>query len=307
MGIIESFIVIITIILLGVIFQRAKILNPIQIDGFGIFLIKLAMPCFLFNSTLQHDLHALLYTEYILSFSLSFVIIICITALLYYRTTSWLGLSIKMLAAGYPNAIIYTLPIITFLLKDPTAGVIGNILQIVVIQSIFMMVMTLLRHRERSLLKKIMMLITTPLIIAPTLGIICNVSHYSPPIAIVQIVQHIGNGATSIALFTFGLSIGEVRLHRETFNKPLLILVIIKNILHPLVAWVVGSYIFGLKDYWLYSLIIASSAPTAFVVYLLAKQFQIEEGLMKRTVAISSIFSLFSLLLITVFLQNIAR
>jgi predicted permease len=305
MGIIQAFVVIITIVLLGVIFQRAKILNAMQIEGFGIFLLKLAMPCYLFNSTLHHDLQALLYTEYILSFFLSFLIIISCIALIYYRKATPMGLSIKMLAAGYPNAIIYALPIITFLLKDPTAGIIGNILQIVVIQSIFIMTMSLLRHSEHSLLKKLTAVITTPLILAPILGIICNVYHLSVPNAIVQITQHIGNGATSIALFTFGLSIGEVQFNKKTFNKPLLALVAVKNILHPVVAWAVGYYIFNLENYWLYSLVIASSAPTAFVVYLLSKQFQIEEDLMKRTVAISSIVSLFSLLLITIFLQSI--
>lgn len=302
MGIIQSFIVIITIILFGVYFQRAKILNTIQIEGFGIFLLKLAMPCFLFSSTLQHDLQAILYTEYILSFFLAFIIVIAVVGFFYYQHTTKMGLCIKMLAAGYPNAIIYTLPIITFLLNDPTAGIIGNILQIVVIQSIFVMIMSFIRHREHSFWKKIWMVFTTPLILAPILGILCNVTNFSPPTAIVQITQYIGNGATSIALFTFGLSIGEVSFSRQALTKPLLILVAIKNLLHPLVAWLVGAYIFSLENYWLYSLIIASSAPTAFVVYLLSKQFQIEEDLMKRTVAISSIVSLFSLLLITIFL-----
>lgn len=300
----QEFIVIISIILLGVAFQRLKILKEEHIEGFGIFLLKIAMPCFLFNSTLQHNLQSLLYIEYILSFLLTFLIIICIITLLYYKHTTKIGLCIKMLAAGYPNAIIYALPIITFLLNDPTAGVIGNILQIVIIQSIFVMIMSFLRHSNDSFLRKILMIISTPLMLGPVLGIICNVVNFAPPATIVQITQHIGNGATSIALFTFGLNIGEVQLKYATFTKPLLVLVAIKNFLHPLIAWIVGKYIFNLNYYWLYALIIASSAPTAFVVSLLAKQFHIEADLMKRTVAISSIVSLFSLLLITIFLKH---
>lgn len=306
MGIIQSFIVIISIILIGVLFQRKKILNSSQIEGFGIFLLKLAMPCYLFSSLLHHDLNALLYTEYILSFCLTFLIIAGVIAAVYYKTKSPLALCIKMLAAAYPNALIYTLPIITFLLDDPVAGIIGNILQIVVIQTIFITIMNFVTHRDRSILHKIFMVITTPLILAPAAAIICNILQIPLPKFILDITQHIGNGATSVALFTFGLSIGEVELNKKTFNKPLLTLVAIKNILHPVVAWVIGKFIFGLEGYWLYSLVIATSAPTAFVVALLANQYKIEVDLMKRTVAISSMVSIISLIIITIFLQSIS-
>lgn len=305
MSLIQTFIVIVTIILLGVIFHRKNILNSTQIDGFGIFLLKLAMPCYLFSTTLKYDLKSLLYADYIFSFLVSFLTIIFIVAMIYYRSATRLALCIKMLAAGYPNAVIYTLPVITFLLKDPTSAIIGNILQLIVIQSIFILLMNIFRHREHTLLKKIFMVISTPIIIAPVLAIICNLTNFLPHPGVLQIAEHIGNGATSIALFTFGLNIGEVQFNRKTLDKPLLILIAIKNILHPIIAWIVGTYIFALKGYWLYSLIISSSAPTAFIVSLLAQQFQIEENLIKRTVAISAMFSLFSLLLITLFLQHV--
>lgn len=307
MGIIQSFIVIVSIILIGIFFQRKKILNSAQIEGFGIFLLKLAMPCYLFSSLLHHDLSALLYTEYILSFCLAFLIVAGVIAAIYYKTKSPLALCIKTLAAAYPNALIYTLPIITFLLDDPVAGIIGNILQIVVIQSIFVMIMNFISHRDRSTLQKILMVISTPIILAPIIAIICNIAQISVPKFILDITQHIGNGATSIALFAFGLSIGEVEFNKRTFNKPLVTLVAIKNIFHPIVAWVIGKYIFGLEGYWLYSLIIATSAPTAFVVTLLANQYKIEVDLMKRTVAISSMFSIISLIVITVFLQSMSQ
>jgi len=75
----------------------------------------------------------------------------------------------------------------------------------------------------------------------------------------------------------------------------LLLIVFIKNIIHPLVAFFIGNYLFHLDAYWLCSLMIAASAPTAFVVYLIAKQFSTEVDLVKRVVAISSIISLISL------------
>lgn len=306
MSILQSFIVIISIILLGILFQRTKILNATQIEGFGIFLLKLAMPCYLFTSTLQHDLSTLLYTKYIFSFIFAFIIITGIVAILYKDLPSKASLCIKILAAGYPNAVIYTLPVITFLLKDPTAGILGNILQIVVIQTIFVAIFSFLRHKEHSLLKKLWVVVTTPLILAPVLGLICNYWDLTVHAIPLQIAQHIGNGASSIALFSFGLTIGEVQFNKQTFTRPLINLVVIKNLIHPIVAFCVGKFIFGLHGYWLHALIISSSAPTAFVVYLLSRQFQIEEDLIKKSVAISSIFSLGSLLIIAIYLSKYA-
>ncbi len=179
-------------------------------------------------------------------------------------------------------------------------------MQLVVIQSLFIAIFSFLRHREHSLLKKLWMIITTPVLLAPVLGLIFNHWEIKVPAIPLNIALYIGHGASSIALFSFGLNIGDVALKKETFSKPLTSIIVIKNLIHPLIAFVVGKYAFGLNGYWLQALIISSAAPTAFIVYLLAKQYQIEEELMKQTVAISSIFSMGSLLLIALYLGNLS-
>ena len=59
-----------------------------------------------------------------------------------------------------------------------------------------------------------------------------------------------------------------------------------------------NDYIFHLEKYWFNSIIISSSAPTAFVVYLLAKQFSADAQFVRMAVAISSVVSLMLLVLI---------
>ncbi len=70
------------------------------------------------------------------------------------------------------------------------------------------------------------------------------------------------------------------------------------QIVHPIIAFYVGCKLFSLNGYWLNALIIASYAPTAFFVYIIAKQFSTDQHLIKMTVAISSMVSLISLVLI---------
>lgn len=65
---------------------------------------------------------------------------------------------------------------ITILLKDPTAGIIGNIIQVIIIQPIFIIICNIGNNKEKSLFRKISSALTTPLIIMPITGILLNYS-----------------------------------------------------------------------------------------------------------------------------------
>jgi len=295
----QSLFVVFAIIFIGIICQRRKILNQIQIEGFEVFLFKIAMPCYLFNSTLYHDLSTLFHANYIASYLLAFLAIAGLTVLLFRKVSSQSKLCIKILASGYVNTAIYTLPIISLLLKDPTAGILGNLLQIMIVQSTFIVILSFLNHKEKSIAKKLITIFSTPIIIMPLLGLLCNFLQFSPHHIIGQTIQNIGKGATSIALFTFGLTLGSFKFSKSNIDKTLLLIVGLKNILHPTIGFFLGNYIFHLEPYWLYSLIITTSGPTAFVVSFIAKQFNTEQELAKRAIAASSMVSLISLMIIT--------
>jgi hypothetical protein len=123
---------------------------------------------------------------------------------------------------------------------------------------------------------------------------------------IAQTLESLGSGASSIALFTFGLTLGSIKINKNNIDRSLVLIILIKNILHPIVAFCIGNYILHLETYWLYSLVIASSAPTAFIVYWIAKQFAIEQDLIKIVVAISAIVSIFTLVIITFILGKVS-
>jgi malonate transporter len=295
----QSLLVIFAIIGLGVFCQRTKILNEAQIEGFEIFLFKIIIPSYLFSVTLQHDLAMLLHPEYIMAYLLTFGLVALGVCFLFYKKRTGSILCINILASGYVNAAIYALPIITFLLHNPTAGVLGNLLQVIIIQPIFIMILNFIHHKEKSIAKKLLSIVCTPLIVLPIIGLLCNYYQVHLPYAITQTFKSLGDGASSIALFSFGLTVGGLKLSKKHIDKNLLIIVFTKNILHPIIAFCVGKYFFHLESYWLYSLVIAASSPTAFVIYLIAKQFSIEPMVIKRVVMLSAICSLISLMAIT--------
>ncbi len=301
MHLIQSLLVIFGIIAIGIICEKRKVLNTIQVEGFEIFLFKIAMPCYLFISILRHDLATLLNTQYICSYLLSFYAV-AMVVLFCFRKDRTSTICIRILASGYVNAAIYALPVITFLLGDPIAAIIGNLLQVVVIQSIFIIILSFINHKEKSVLGRLLTAFTTPLVAMPIIGLLCNYLQFAPHAVITTIIQNLGNSASGIALFTFGLTLGGIKISKKNISKDLLLIVLIKNILHPIIAFCIGKYLFYLEGYWLYSLVIATAAPTAFVAYLIAKQFSIDQDLVRITVALTSISSLASLTFITLIL-----
>lgn len=298
MTLVQSLFVILAIILFGVFCQKRNILNQNQIEGFELFLFKIAIPCYLFATTLHYDLAQLLDVKYMLSYLLAFFSMAVLVTLFFYRTKTQAEICVHIMSSSYVNAAIYVLPVITFLLRDSTAGVLGNLLQVIIIQPIMVIILSFTQHKDKSIFKKLGAIFTTPLIVLPMIGLACNYLELVPNIVIMNIFQSLGDGATSFALFAFGLTLGSVKLSRETIDKKVLIMVIGKNILHPLIAFCIGKYIFNLSAYWLYALVIATSAPTAFVIYFIAKQFAVDPEPVKRVIALSAITSLFSLIAI---------
>lgn len=298
MNLFSPLITIFFVILVGVFCYKKEIFNKTQIDGFELLLFKIIIPSYLFAASYKNDLSALLNMEYIGAYLLTFGILALIITALFIKNLSPIAICMRILAASYVNAAIYTLPVITILLKDPTAAIIGNIIQVIIIQPIFIILLNTIKHKEKSLIKKIVSVITTPLIIMPIIGILLNYLQVALPIPIVDAISQIGSGASGLALFAFGLTLGATKITAQCLKFDLLSVVLIKSLVHPLVAIFI-AYLMKLESYWFYSLVIAASAPTAFVVYLISKQFSTEEELVKRVVALSSVVAMASLVVIT--------
>jgi len=299
MNLVHSLAVIFGIISIGLFCGRKKLFHEVHIEGFELFLFKVALPCYLFSAILSNDFASLVNLPYVFCYLLSFFSIGLFTALYFFRDHSLSSTCIKILASGYVNTAIYSLPVITFLLGDPKAAVLSNLLQVVIIQSSFLIILSLSQHREQSLPKRLANSLLTPLIILPVISIVLSYYQIKPHFIITTITKNLGNGASSIALFIFGLALSQIHLKKEHFNKTLCFLVFTKNLIHPIIAFLLGKYVFHLEHYWLYSMVISASSPTAFIIYIIAKQFSTDTQLVKLMVAVSSVFSLIFLVFVS--------
>ena len=116
MDLIQALLVSFAIIALGIICERVKAFNHHHTEGLQLFLFKIGMPCYLFIATLHHDIASLIHMPYIACYLLSLFGVMTLVLSLF-KKEGPSALCVKILASGYSNTAIYTLPIVTILLN----------------------------------------------------------------------------------------------------------------------------------------------------------------------------------------------
>lgn len=144
----SSLFIILSIIIFGAICGFKKIFNNVHLNGFELFLFKIAIPCYLFGKTANSNFFEVVNIDYLLSYIIVFTIIVIMGYIYFAREQDIEKICIMILASGYVNAAIYNIPVITILPSDPSAAVIGNILQLVVFQSIFIIILYHIKYKE---------------------------------------------------------------------------------------------------------------------------------------------------------------
>ena len=111
-------------------------------------------------------LPTLLNPAYIFSYLATFLLMCTIVFVCYWGNT----LSekcIRTLSASYVSSSIYTLPVIGFLFGDPKAPILGSLLQVIMIQPFFIIMLSFNKHKEKTMLRRLLTPLCTPLIFIP--------------------------------------------------------------------------------------------------------------------------------------------
>jgi malonate transporter and related proteins len=279
------------IIFLGYVGSRLKVFEVGVQKFFSLYVLYFAMPCYLFLSMAKSTPNMIANINYIASFALGLIV----TA-----TLSWLLASkffkrkqdesvLAMMSGCYTNSAFIGIPII-----------IVTLFQLIFVTTFILTALeTVQRHGKLSLkilydLPKTILL--TPIIAASLLGIISSLMQWPVPQIVDNSFGLLGNAGIPTALFALGLSLGSKGEKFSISDRKLVYsLVVIKNIIHPLIAGIIGHYIFNLSEIWLSALVVVSAMPTAMNNFVFAQRYGAFEGEASLIVFLSSVTSLFTL------------
>ena len=138
----------------------------------------------------------------------------------------------------------------------------------------------------KQLLKSI---ITNPLIIACTLGLLINILLINVPLIILETLAILGRSALPLGLLTVGAALSLK--HVASAIRPILLSSMVKFLLLPLVAMLLCYYL-HIDDFTRPIVLVMATLPTATTSYLLAKQLGGDYTLMATIITVQTFFSM---------------
>lgn len=305
MSYLEPILVIFLIISVGIGYARSRTVSADHIEGLDSSLFRIFMPCYFFTLMYNYDLVTLLDGRYSAAFLAAFLTNALLIYFIVRPHTSHAMAGMHIFVGTYVNSAVFALPVTIYLLQDPRAAVLGNFLQIILIQTCFVIFFSLIRGRDVSWRQRLNSLFVNPMLLMPLAGLMCNSLQISPHSIVLGAIKALGDAAPAVALFNFGLSLGTTRRNDLVLSSSLYKLVVIKNLAHPTLSFLLGYFCFGLRDYWLWALILMTAAPPGFMTLRLAKTFNLNPPLIKNVMVVSGIVSLVLLFLTALILSGL--
>lgn len=289
------------LIFLGFAAAKFKPMSDRGLDWMNFFVIYIALPALLFNLISQTPVEKLASWSFIFASVLgtycTFAIAFCVGV---FSTDGDIPEStIQGLAGAYGN-IGYMGPGLAIAALGPEAAVpvalifcFDNTLHFTMAPLLMAVGGTGPRQSRRDavldVLKKIF---THPFILATMLGVVAALIQFQPPAAIAKLLDYLSNAAAPCALFAMGITVALV----PTGNMPkvLGVLVPIKLFVHPLIVYLLLSWVGDFDPIWVYTSVLLASLPTATNVFVIAQQYHVWVGRASSMVLISTVGSVFT-------------
>jgi malonate transporter len=303
-GVLIGFAVIGAIILIGYIVGRIGILGPNAGHVISRLVFFVLSPCLLFTVLADAEVHTLFSS--LLAVSAIAAGVCCLLfvgiALLVFRRTLPEAV-IGALAAGYVNANNIGIPVAVYVLGDTAYSAPVLLLQLLVISPIALTILDISTNGRASVGRILLQPFTNPIIIGSLLGLVVSVTGVELPAAVMEPFRLVGAAAVPLVLIGFGMSLhGQKLLEPGSGRRDILTASAIKLALMPVVAWLLGRFVFDLDASQLFAVVVLAGLPTAQNVFVFAQRYERGVILARDTVLITTVGSVPVLVLVALLL-----
>lgn len=187
--------------------------------------------------------------------------------------------------------------------------IIASVLNGAVVVSSAAIAVELTLHRDRPLSAALAevgkAIVTNPLMIAMTAGILWSAAGFGMPRSFVVFFELLGACAGPCALFAVGLFLASQNtsaLFDRRRGVEVWWLSLVKVIIQPLATWVIGLGL-GLPSFWLASAVISAAFPAGATAFVIAQRYKVFVERTSATILLSTVLSLLTLSIIMVMLD----
>jgi len=292
-GVLVGFAIIGVVILIGYIVGRFGVLGehaPFVMSRLVYFVLS---PALLFTVLADADVHVLFSS--LLAVSLITALVCCLLfagiALLVLRRALPEAI-IGSLASGYVNANNIGIPVAVYVLGNPAYSAPVILIQLLILAPISLTILDITTSGRASVWKTFSRPFTNPILIGSALGTVLAVTGIQLPDAVMEPFRIVGAAAVPLVLIAFGMSLhGSRPLAPGTDRRAVVIATAIKQAVMPLVAWLLGRFVFGISGEQLFAVVVLAGLPTAQNIFVYAQRYQRGVVLARDTVLLTTIGS----------------
>jgi malonate transporter and related proteins len=287
------------LILVGWLARRSGALGPSATSELNRFVVYLALPALLFDIVVHARWTDIWQPGFIAAFGLSSLLIFAVTVACRLRRPRHLAdAAIDGLNAGYANVGFMGFPLAFVALGRAALApvMIALIITVCVVFAIAIVLIEIGLQTETprtNLAGKVgRSLLRNPLLVAPALGALIPLAGLSIPAPIETFLKLLGGAASPCALVALGLFLATKREAGDRDAGSTALLVGLKLILQPVIAWVLASVVFGLSPLLTHAAVLLAALPTGTGPFMLAEFYRREADVTSNVILISTVVSI---------------
>ncbi|HIT76195.1 MAG TPA: AEC family transporter [Candidatus Avipropionibacterium avicola] len=287
-GVLNGFAILAIVIGVGMVLAHTRVVGANAQEILAKLVFHVASPCLMITVMGSADVHTLFSSNLIASVSgVAATALIHVLAARLIWKRSGTETVIGTFCTSYVNAGNLGLPIAAYVLGDGSVIAPMLLVQLVLLQPIGLAVIDVLQQRasagdsetaaERARRRWRMVLgpITNPMLVGSLIGVVLALTGWQLPAVINDPVELIGGMAIPAMLIAYGIGLRLGPLPGRGENVRYLGLIsLLKLIVQPLVAGLVGYHLLGLHDMALLGVCIIAALPTAQNVFTFALRYQ---------------------------------
>jgi predicted permease len=290
-GVLIGFTVLGAVILVGYIVGRTGVLGEHGQFVLGRAAFFVLSPFLLFTVLADADVSvvfSLLLPVSLIAAAVSGLTFALIARLAWHRGVS--ETVVGALASGYVNSNYIGVPVAIYVLGNPAYAAPIVLLQLLLFAPIALTILAIQRRGSVSVGTVLTEPLRNPILIASLAGVVLSVAHVKLPDAVMEPFRVIGAAAVPVVLIAFGMSLhGQRVLAAGSARRDVILASALKLVLMPVVAWVIGHFVFQFTGAPLFAVVVLAALPTAQNVFIYAQRYERGEIVARDVVLITTV------------------
>lgn len=306
-GVLEGFLVIGVVVGVGYLLGRGGVLGEQGSRVLARAAFFVATPALLFTTLSRADVGAVFSSALLVTAVTSSLACLLFVPFARLRRRPAGEVVVGSMASGYVNAGNLGIPISTYVLGDPAAVAPVLLFQLAVLTPLFTTLLDVLpgdgRGESPGWVRVAFAPLRNPIAIATAAGLVVSGTGLVLPEPVVAPVELLADLAVPAMLLAFGLSLhGARRPGTGETAGSVWTAVLIKNVLHPLIAWAFAAGVLGLDGPALLAAVVLAALPTAQNVFGYAVRYERAVTLARDTALATTVVAVPVLLVVAALL-----